>query len=165
MIATPGIRNESSRRRCESCSKWNSVTEKISGSGQNVIFVPVFFDVPVEAIGATGTPRAYACCQTLPSRRISASSRSERAFTTETPTPWSPPETLYELLSNFPPECRSVRMISSVSRLCSRWSPTGMPRPLSSQVTELSGWIVTVTLSANPACASSIELSTSSVTM
>ncbi len=33
-------------------------------------------------------------------------------------------------------------MISSVSRLCSLWIPTGMPRPLSSTVTELSAWIV-----------------------
>ena len=34
-------------------------------------------------------------------------------------------------------------MISSVSRLCSLCIPTGMPRPLSSTVTELSAWIVT----------------------
>ena len=37
---TPGFRNDSSRSRCERLSKWNSVTEKISGSGQKVIFVP-----------------------------------------------------------------------------------------------------------------------------
>ena len=39
-------------------------------------------------------------------------------------------------------------MISSVSRLCSLCMPTGMPRPLSSTVTELSAWIVTATWSA-----------------
>ena len=38
-------------------------------------------------------------------------------------------------------------MISSVSRLCSLCIPTGMPRPLSSTVTELSAWIVIETWS------------------
>ncbi len=41
---------------------------------------------------------------------------------------------------------------------------TGIPRPLSVTVTELSVWIVTVILSANPAMASSIALSTTSYT-
>ncbi len=39
---------------------------------------------------------------------------------------------------------------------------TGMPRPLSSTVTELSVWIVTRIVSQKPATASSIELSTTS---
>ena len=64
------------------------------GSGQNVIRVPVLRDVPVGRIGASGTPRSYDCAQTFPSRRTSTSSRFESAFTTETPTPWRPPETL-----------------------------------------------------------------------
>ena len=55
-IFTPGFRNESSRRRCDRLSKWNSVTEKISGSAQNVIFVPDFLEVPTALIGATGRP-------------------------------------------------------------------------------------------------------------
>ena len=42
----------------ESESKWNSVTVKIWGSGQNVIFVPVFRDVPVVRIGSFGMPRS-----------------------------------------------------------------------------------------------------------
>jgi hypothetical protein len=41
---------------------------------------------------------------------------------------------------------------------------TGMPRPLSSIVIELSVWIVTEMASQNPAIASSIELSTTSYT-
>ena len=40
-----------------------------------------------------------------------------------------------------------------------------MPRPSSSTVTELSEWIVTSMREQNPACASSIELSTISKTM
>ena len=39
---------------------------------------------------------------------------------------------------------------------------TGMPRPSSTTVTELSGWIVTETASQLPASASSTELSTTS---
>ncbi len=55
-MPTPGFRNESSRSRCDSPSKWNSCTEKTSGSGQNVIFVPVLRDVPTALIGPCGTP-------------------------------------------------------------------------------------------------------------
>ena len=32
------------------------MTEKIFGSAQKVIFVPVFFEVPTFLIGATGLP-------------------------------------------------------------------------------------------------------------
>ena len=39
---------------------------------------------------------------------------------------------------------------------------TGMPRPSSATVTELSGWIVTETSEQKPASASSTELSTNS---
>jgi len=48
-----------------------------------------------------------------PSLQIVSVSSFDRAFTTETPTPWSPPETLYELSSNFPPEWRVVRINSA----------------------------------------------------
>ena len=67
-------------------------------------------------------------------------------MTTETPTPCRPPETLYELLSNLPPACSSVMMTSAAERFSSLCRSTGMPRPLSSTVTELSVWIVTRTL-------------------
>jgi hypothetical protein len=90
----PAFRNESSRRRCESVSKLNSIDGKISVSGRKVTRVPVRSVVPIGAIGAWGTPRRYVWRQPRPSRRISSSSHSESAFTTETPTPWSPPETL-----------------------------------------------------------------------
>jgi hypothetical protein len=55
-MRTPGLRNESSRSLCERLSKWNSVTEKIFGSAQKVIFVPDFLDVPTFLIGAAGLP-------------------------------------------------------------------------------------------------------------
>ncbi len=40
--------------------------------------------------------------------------------------------------------------------------PTGMPEPLSTTVTELSAWMVTLISFARPAIASSTELSTTS---
>ena len=40
--------------------------------------------------------------------------------------------------------------------------PTGMPRPSSTTVTELSGWMVTLIAPQYPAMASSTELSTTS---
>ena len=46
------------------------------------------------AIGESGLPRRKVWNQTWPSRLISSSRSTESAFTTETPTPWSPPETL-----------------------------------------------------------------------
>ena len=44
------------------------------------------------------------------------------------------------------------------------WMSTGMPRPLSSTVTEPSMWMVTLISSQYPTSASSIELSTTSKT-
>jgi hypothetical protein len=44
--------------------------------------------------GVLGLPRSYSCDQMLPSRADSTRIHDERAFTTLTPTPWSPPETL-----------------------------------------------------------------------
>ena len=38
---------------------------------------------------------------------------SDKALTTDTPTPWSPPDILYELLSNFPPACNCVIITSA----------------------------------------------------
>ncbi len=62
--------------------------------GMKRTFVPVFFVFPIAAIGASGLPRRKVWNQTWPSRLISSSSSTERAFTTDTPTPCSPPETL-----------------------------------------------------------------------
>ncbi len=94
-------------------------------------------------------------------------SHSESAFTTETPTPCRPPETLYEFWSNLPPACNSVMTISAAERFKSSSSLTsvGMPRPLSTTETELSVWITTLMSSQWPARASSIALSTTSKTM
>ena len=67
---------------------------KISGSGTKRTLVPVFLLLPIAWIGASGLPRRKVWNQTWPSRLISSSSSAESAFTTETPTPCRPPETL-----------------------------------------------------------------------
>ena len=50
-----------------------------------------FADTPIAVRSVVGSPRANSCRYTLPSRRTSAMSHSDSAFTTETPTPCSPP--------------------------------------------------------------------------
>src|SRR4030042_727460 len=72
----------------------------------------------------------------FPLRRTHASSHSESPFTQDTPTPCSPPDTLYALLSNFPPECNVVSTSSKPDFLYFGCSRTGIPRPSSSTVTE-----------------------------
>ena len=91
--------------------------------------------------GLTASPCANFIQCSWPSRQIVSSSHSDSALTTETPTPCRPPETLYELLLNLPPACRTVRMTIAASTVLPPTSigPVGMPRPLSSTETEPSG--------------------------
>ena len=75
----------------------NSSSSKISRSGRNVIVVPVSFllsVLPAAIRSVVGSPRANSWRVIFPSRRTSTLSHSDSAFTTETPTPCSPPETL-----------------------------------------------------------------------
>ena len=58
-MVTPALRNASSRSRCASVSKLNSVVSKICASGLKVTFVPRFLVVPVTARSACGLPRSY----------------------------------------------------------------------------------------------------------
>ena len=67
---------------CESGEK------RYAGPGL-VPVVPIFFEIRWSDCRAR-RPGG----QTAPLRRISSSRRSESALTTETPTPWRPPETL-----------------------------------------------------------------------
>src|ERR1700732_1496358 len=138
---------------------------KIDWSAWNVIFVPVFFVLPEDFSLVVGTPFSYDCSHTSPSRQISSSSLSASAFTTETPTPCSPPETLYVSLSNFPPACNTVITTSAAGFFSVACMSTGMPRPLSITVTLLSSCTITLISSQKPAMASSTELSQTSQTM
>src|SRR5660398_316051 len=69
-------------------------------------------------------------------------SLSGSAFTTDTPTPWRPPETLKPSPPNLPPACNLVITISTAGRPNCGITFTGMPRPSSVTCTEASGLMV-----------------------
>jgi hypothetical protein len=143
------------------------VSSKICGSGLKETVVPRSFVFPVTFRSSVLSPRAKAIRCTLPLRRTSTRSHSDRAFTTLTPTPCRPPETLYDpspSLSNLPPACSTVSASSTAGTFSVGCRSTGMPRPSSTTVMELSPWMVTSTCVAWPAIASSMELSTTSYT-
>ncbi len=100
-MVTPEFRKASSRRRCSSVFRSNSMVEKVSAEGKKVTLVPVsgsplgrFGASPVTFRGDTASPLAKRISWILPSRQIFRSSQSDRALTTLTPTPCRPPETL-----------------------------------------------------------------------
>ena len=90
------VRNAVSRSRCVTVAASMSISSKISVSGMNEIVVPVSSGAasPTISMSPCGTPRANSWRYVLPSRRTSAMSHSDSAFTTERPTPCRPPETL-----------------------------------------------------------------------
>ena len=61
------------------------------------------FDSLLVLSGALASPSSNSTKYFSPSLLISNFNFSDKAFTTETPTPCSPPDTLYESWSNFPP--------------------------------------------------------------
>ena len=75
-------------------SSSHSTSSKISWSGMKMIVVPVSFVGPAALRSVVGSPRAKSWRQIFPSRLTSTVSHSDSAFTTDTPTPWSPPDTL-----------------------------------------------------------------------
>ena len=98
--------------------------------------------------------------QTYPSLVTITSHNSERALTTDAPTPCNPPDTLYPPPPNLPPACRTVIITSTVGFPIFGWIPTGIPLPSSTTVTELSLCMYTFIFLQYPANASSILLST-----
>ena len=56
---------------------------------------------------------------------------SDKALTTETPTPCSPPDTLYESWSNLPPACNCVIITSAADFFSILCVSTGIPLPSS----------------------------------
>ena len=87
---------------------------------------------------------------------------SDKALTTETPTPCNPPETLYESWSNLPPACNCVMITSAADFFSPLCKSTGIPLPSSSTETELLELRVTLIFLQCPAKAASIELLTTS---
>ena len=72
---------------CSRVSKLKTVSSKMSGSGQNVVFEPVSFACPITCIFSTVLPLSKARAYILPSLFTSTSILVERAFTTDAPTP------------------------------------------------------------------------------
>src|SRR3989344_885326 len=152
-----------SRIFCQSNSGiFPSFWAKISGSGSNVMEVPGFWHLPPFWPLDFGLPLWYSCAQCSPSRQTSARIQEESAFTTDTPTPCSPPETLYPVPPNFPPAWSMVITVSSADFFVCLWTSIGIPRPSSVTRTRWFGKSVTKIFLAYPAIASSMELSTTS---
>ena len=126
--------------------------------------VPVSFVFPItgsrpSTSSTTGFPYAYLSWWISPPLLTITVNCVDNAFTTEDPTPCSPPLVLYALLSNFPPAWSVVN--TTRSALTPFWCiPTGMPRPLSEMVAEPSASSVTRISLHSPARCSSTELST-----
>ena len=80
---------------CKTC-ELNFIEENISFDGKKVIFVPLFLVLPTFFNGFDDFPFSKFIKYSNPSLKILNSSFSDKAFTTETPTPCNPPETLYE---------------------------------------------------------------------
>ena len=142
----------------------STVSVKILSSGQNSILVPLFLPFLMATSGSCGMPSLKNCSYTLPSLVTVRVRSLESAFTTDTPTPCRPPETLYVSLSNFPPACSTVSTTVAAEIFSVGCSATGIPLPLSSTIADPSLVRVTLIVSQYPAIASSMELSTTSYT-
>jgi hypothetical protein len=67
----------------------------VFGEARNVTSVPVLpSEGPVSRKGASATPSVNDISNALPARQTRSFSQVDSAFTTETPTPCRPPETL-----------------------------------------------------------------------
>ena len=109
-----------------------------------------------------GLPKSKSWVHRYPSLWTSTFTNVERAFTTEIPTPWRPPLTVYAPDSNFPPACKVVKTVVRAETFVFGWGFTGIPLPLSSTVTDPFFSKETFISEHLPAIASSTELSTTS---
>ena len=87
---------------------------------------------------------------TFPFLYTFTSNHFDSALTTDAPTPWSPPDTLYPPPPNFPPAWSTVYTVSTVDFLVFGCISTGIPLPLSFTVIELSLLITTSICVQNP---------------
>ena len=72
---------------------FNTENNKFS-SGKNVTIVPVCVVCPIFSTPVVVFPKLYDCFELFPSLLTITVQSFERAFTTDTPTPCSPPDTL-----------------------------------------------------------------------
>ena len=159
--------NEVWRARVTSSSQVNAASRvKIWRSGQKRIRVPVTpfltrlplcspdcganaADGPSPA-KTPGAPRWNDIAWVAGERSTSTSRRTDRALTTEAPTPCRPPVAAYDPPPNLPPACSLVKTTSTPERPVLGSLSTGMPRPSSWTSAEPSGCSRTSTLGAVP---------------
>ena len=92
---TFGLRNAISLNLCPKTFESKSVLVNILLSGINVTLVPVLpDDLPISSKGLTASPLLKSILYSLLFLKIFSSNLLDKAFTTETPTPCKPPETL-----------------------------------------------------------------------
>ena len=138
-----------------------SNVSNIVSSAKNLTFVPVFFDSPIFSNFLIVFPLSKDIWYNPPSLWIVTSVHFDKALTTDAPTPWSPPETLYPLSPpNFPPACKTVYTVSAAEIPVFGCTSTGIPLPSSSTLTILPGSIIILIFLQYPANASSTLLST-----
>ena len=94
MILIPLFKKASSRILFCKIVELNFVDEKISFEGKKFTFVPFFFVLPISFRGFSEFPFLKVIEYSLPSLKILRFNFSDKAFTTDTPTPCNPPETL-----------------------------------------------------------------------
>ena len=85
-IQTPLFKKANSLILFSKIDELNLIEENISEDGRKVIFVPVFFVLPICLSGLTEYPSSKFISYSLPSLKIFNSSFFDKALTTETPT-------------------------------------------------------------------------------
>ena len=126
------------------------------------MLVPVLLVVLIASKSFCGMPSANSWRWSFPSLFIFKTNFLDNALTTETPTPWSPPDTLYVSLSNLPPAWSTVKTTVAAEIFSVGWISTGIPLPLSVIMAEPSFVSSISIVSQYPAIDSSMELSTTS---
>ncbi len=165
-IFRPRVRKAVSRRRSSSVEKSKSSASKMSASGRNVTVVPV--GAPLASFspcssGACGAPRRVLLGEDVAvAADLHAQPLGQRVDDGHADAVQPAGDLVAAAPPNLPPACSTVSTTSTAGLPSFSMIATGMPRPLSTTVTELSGWIVTDTSVQKPARASSTELSTTS---
>ena len=139
-IVRPEHKTAFALKALESCLEEIFSVSKKTGSGLKKIFVPVL-RCPTASIFFKSfffKLSANSIANFEPSLFISAFKLVDKAFTTETPTPWRPPEKVYSLLENLAPACSLEKISSTPGTFSSGCMSTGIPLPSSSTVMELS---------------------------
>ena len=93
-ILTPELRKANSLSLFSNVIKEYSKLENVPRDAKNRTSVPVLAECSISFNDSTVSPFSNRAEYFFPSRHITNSNQSERAFTTDTPTPCNPPETL-----------------------------------------------------------------------